>query len=467
MENKIFVGIDVSKGYADFCILNSNKQQVEDNFQLDDQKEGHEKLKEKLLDLATSNSVVIVGLENTGGYERNWFNTVKQFSIKHSLIKVYKLNPKAIKHQIQSLMKRVVDDSISAYGIALYVINHYQVHEEDWIKTNDKTTKLTSEQLLHSMIMGLIKQRTAKLNQLEKLIYSAFPELLKFTKNSFPVWVLRLLEKYPTSHRIKMAKINGLTTIKSITSTKAEKLKTLANNSVACLQDELIEAIIGQQSKDILYLNDEIDKLKELLVKTYSETPEVKIINSIKGIGDWTAVSFLIELGDYQRFNSTDQLASFFGVNPSFKQSGDGKYKVRMSKQGCARMRAVLYLIAHNLVIHNTYFRALYAKYRAKGKKHSVVMGILMHKVLRVLWGMLKSGKEFSEDIDIKNQDNNKEINDKPIELINSKSRRYQVLNLDAPVSRTNYKKRKATLEPQSSTMDENNEIMENSQVQT
>lgn len=463
----IFIGVDVSKGYADFCILNSDKQRTEDNFQLDDQKEGHEKFKEKLVDLSASKTQVFVGLENTGGYERNWMNAVKQLSKKHPEIKIYKFNPKAVKHQIESLMKRVVDDSISAYGIALYMINHHQVLEKNWSKSLNKSDENTSEQLLHMMIMGLIKQRTAKLNQLEKLIYGVFPELLQYTKNSFPIWLLKLLEKYPSKHKIQTAKVCGMTKIKGVTNVKAEELKTKAKKSVGSLSGEVVETIVNQYCKDILYLNDEINKLKSILVKTYSETSDLKLINSIKGIGDWTAVSFLIELGDYERFESTDQLAAFFGVNPSFKQSGDGKYKVKMSKLGNSRMRAVLYNIAHNLVMHNPYFKDIYAKHKAKGKTHKAVMGILMHKVLRILWGMLKTQTEFNKDVDIQNQERNQTNNEKEIELINSKSRRYQDVSLDAPVSRRNFNKRKATLQPQSSTADESYEVKESSPVQT
>ena len=36
-----YLGIDVSKGYADFIILNSQKQVVVENFQLDDTFDGH------------------------------------------------------------------------------------------------------------------------------------------------------------------------------------------------------------------------------------------------------------------------------------------------------------------------------------------------------------------------------------------------------------------------------------------
>mgnify|MGYP007123718144 CR=1 FL=1 len=36
-----YLGIDVSKGYADFVILDSHKHPVGDSFQLDDTFEGH------------------------------------------------------------------------------------------------------------------------------------------------------------------------------------------------------------------------------------------------------------------------------------------------------------------------------------------------------------------------------------------------------------------------------------------
>ena len=44
MEKRYYLGIDVSKGYADFTILNKEKTIVEENFQLDDTFEGHQQL---------------------------------------------------------------------------------------------------------------------------------------------------------------------------------------------------------------------------------------------------------------------------------------------------------------------------------------------------------------------------------------------------------------------------------------
>ena len=41
-----YLGIDVSKGYADFVILNDKKRPIEENFQLDDTSLGHSYLHE-------------------------------------------------------------------------------------------------------------------------------------------------------------------------------------------------------------------------------------------------------------------------------------------------------------------------------------------------------------------------------------------------------------------------------------
>jgi len=44
MEEEYYLGIDVSKGYADFVILDSKKQEMDKSYQLDDTFEGHSRL---------------------------------------------------------------------------------------------------------------------------------------------------------------------------------------------------------------------------------------------------------------------------------------------------------------------------------------------------------------------------------------------------------------------------------------
>ena len=72
-----FFGGDVSKGYSDFTVLDHNKVIVEPNFRLDDTYTGHENLKAFIERFHSSHpdSFLHVGLESTGGYESNWYNT--------------------------------------------------------------------------------------------------------------------------------------------------------------------------------------------------------------------------------------------------------------------------------------------------------------------------------------------------------------------------------------------------------
>jgi len=69
MKSKAYLGIDVSKGYADFLLLDEDKQVLEQPFQLDDNKPGREKLGE-LINQWFDNGLkeLFCGVESTGGY---------------------------------------------------------------------------------------------------------------------------------------------------------------------------------------------------------------------------------------------------------------------------------------------------------------------------------------------------------------------------------------------------------------
>ena len=420
--------------------------------------------------MSTQGYQVICGAENTGGYENNWVSGIKKLSRKDKNIEVYRLNPKAVKHQIHSLLRSTINDRVSAEGIAMYMNNNYNTFKQNWEMSMAQSEELSADKMLHGMIQSLIKQKTMKMNQLEKAIYQTFPEMLTYIKDKAPQWVYKLLEKYPSSEAVKRAKIKGLTAIRYINEQRAIELKEKARQSIAAFSGDVIELIVSQQCKDINAIKLEINILKKTLIDSYKSNPktneDLELLTSVAGIAEWSAVSFLIELGDYNRFESTSQLAAFFGVNPSHKQSGDGIYKVKMSKQGAARMRANLYIIAGNLVLYTEYFSSLYTKHKAKGKKHRVVMGILMHKALRVLWGMLKTRTKFDADVDRENQARNTSDTEIPLAAISIKARRHQELSTDAPISRSNAKKRKAILEPQASIADENTRSSEHSPMQ-
>lgn len=150
----------------------------------------------------------------------------------------------------------------------------------------------------------------------------------------------------------------------------------------------------------IEFLQKQVDALKKSIQQHLQQHPKLKAevdqLDSIVGIGWLSAVCIRSEIGQLERFSSARQLAAFSGLTPQEHQSGTSILgKVRLSKIGNAHLR------------HHLYFPALVASRRSpeiaqwratlltKGKTKMQVIGAIMHKLLRICFGVLKSGKPF------------------------------------------------------------------------
>ena len=79
MEKKGFLGIDISKGHADFLLLDICGNVMEEGFQLPDNKQGKQKLKELIVSWKRQGlEELYCGVESTGGYENNWYSYLKE-----------------------------------------------------------------------------------------------------------------------------------------------------------------------------------------------------------------------------------------------------------------------------------------------------------------------------------------------------------------------------------------------------
>ncbi|MEI7962191.1 MAG: transposase, partial [archaeon] len=169
------LGIDVSKGYADFVLLDSNKKQLEEVFQLDDTRSGHDCLKKQLQEMIKVHllSKICCAVESTGGFENNWYASLMQWS-KTMPLKVTRLNPSGVKQNIHAGLNRNVTDALSARYIAEYIIAHPQA-----VTYDKQNVEYASFRSLHKHINLQKKQQTQLVNQLKAVLYSAFPELMR------------------------------------------------------------------------------------------------------------------------------------------------------------------------------------------------------------------------------------------------------------------------------------------------
>jgi hypothetical protein len=302
----------------------------------------------------------------------------------------------------------------------------------------------SSAQKQWKLIKTLNKQRSQFLTQLESHVYTANPELLQYCKNGVPAWILKLLKGYPTAKKLSRARPNSISKIPYITEEKAKKLINAAKNSIASASDIHTENTITTIVSQILHLTGVINEQNKIFVDNFS-TPESELLDGIPSVGIESAIGMMIEIQNIERFSSVKKLAAYFGLHPVFKESGDKGSGYRMSKKGRKEPRRILYMITLNAIQNNPVIMEIYKERTSKGMNNMAAIGLCMHKMLRIMYGMLKNMTEFNAEIDRQNREDN-ESKQKDLEPKN-KTRRYQEYDPKAPTSRRQHKKRKEQIQ--------------------
>ena len=433
--DRIYVGVDVSKGYADFALVDTRGNNLVDPFQLDDTKSSHDFLVERFKtwrkDYSCQDLFVVV--ESTGGYEDNWLRLSRRAELV-SWVRGFRINPKVIHHSYRVQKRNSITDRVSAQTIALYAVKHPEHFAEPMAFQEDETYKATRSLIKH--LVSLEKACTAQINALDKLLYVYLPSLVPHRPETWSNYFLEIIARYTSRAAIQRAAAQGFKAVKRTPKTKAQAIyDSLKAGHDPIDTPEFIVVTMRSKARQIQQLKAEIKQLEALLLE---QNPcldsQVDLLCSIKGFGKRSAVILLSFIEDFNRFDQAAKMAAFFGVVPRLKQSGDGSIKPRMSKQGNAMVRRELYLIAFRCLKHQPYLRAIYDKHRLKGHSHDAALGILMHKIVRMLYGMLKHNKAYSVETDVINQTASKAKQQPKNAPKNAQE--VEPAKLDAPISR-------------------------------
>lgn len=145
----------------------------------------------------------------------------------------------------------------------------------------------------------------------------------------------------------------------------------------------------AQQTSVKKRLQQHIERHQELADKQ-------QLLTSITGIGEQSAALILAEIGEVKRFSSARALAAFAGLTPGERQSGSSiKGKTRLCKIGNARLRKAFYFPALTAIRYCPQIQLFRERLMAAGKNKMQVVGAVMHKLIRVVYGVLQSEKPF------------------------------------------------------------------------
>jgi transposase len=123
---------------------------------------------------------------------------------------------------------------------------------------------------------------------------------------------------------------------------------------------------------------------------------DAQLIISIPGLGRTTAAKILAYMGNVRRFKNGKALAAFIGVTPQLKLSGSSvQGRSSISRSGHAGMRQSLYMPAMVARKHNPLVSAFGVRLKAAGLAPKAVITACMHKLVLMIYGIVKSGIPF------------------------------------------------------------------------
>ena len=386
----IYVGIDIAKNTHWASAMNSDGEILLEPFSFQNNNEGFQKFISKLSSF--DKQKMLIGLESTAHYGENIISYLFNLDYKIGII-----NPIQTSNLRKSNIRKTKNDKVDTF----IIIKSLTLNNYNLVTTRDiNNIKLKG---LSRSRHNLIVMRSRSKIQLASFIDQLFPELNKFFKGNLHLNVsYQLLKEYSSPKDISSLHLTKLSNILHDNShgrynkQDAIRLRELAKNSVG-IDNPTLSLQIKQAILQIELYTQQIEEIEKLSKQILDEM-ESKLL-TIPGMSYNQATAIHGFIGDIHRFNKSCQLLAYAGLDPSVYQSGNFEARsTRMSKRGNSLLRYNLVYAAHNLVLHNRTFKEYYDLKRSQGKTHYCALGHCAHKLVRIIFKMLKSNVKFNLD---------------------------------------------------------------------
>lgn len=143
-----------------------------------------------------------------------------------------------------------------------------------------------------------------------------------------------------------------------------------------------------------------IADVKAQIRQTIDDDPDLRqrgeLLQSIPGLGERTIPQLLAYIGRPERFKNVKALIAYASLSPMIRQSGASLNKHRGTHpQGHRQLKHALYFPAMVAGQHNPAIAAFWQRLKAQNKPGMVIVVACMHKLLAIVYGVLKSRTPF------------------------------------------------------------------------
>ena len=401
------VAIDAAKFVNMAMICTIYGDILQEPFEFDGSTTGHQLMK-KHIDAtceAYSLSQVIIGIETTAHY---YEDLVRQCMQEGYIVRV--LNAATTARERETVLNYTKTDRVDLMAIVQSLL-----HGRGGTSV-ESLLELESLKTLTRARRALVNTQTRTINHLRMYMDHIFREFqgknLKVDGENRVIKILDqfdsktslfLMRNYPHPSDILLLGRSGLRKISIENNLKLrdqsiERLLEYAGGSISkpksMLESELILLQLKLDEYELIHR--QIKGLEGIIEEKLLET-EGGILLSIPGIGPCTAAELTAEIGNVHDFSHAGQLIKMAGTNPIVRQSGGKRANhYRISKQGRASFRNVVYQVGKNVSYQNPDMKIRYMAMKDKGKKPGETYIALGNRILRIAFAMIKDQQLYN-----------------------------------------------------------------------
>lgn len=409
----IYCSFDIGRYHHQMLLMDDTRKPLAPSMKFEESHEGHARAI-ALLRQKAGQQPIIVAFEATGVY---YLNLVSSLAATGLACTFYRLNPYAVKHYAKSSLLRQSDDKISAKVIASMILE-----QKNQLRPYDPDPQSDLGSLVSEMI-ELRRLLASETNRLHREVYLANTEVETVYESLLSGPVLAVLERYPTAKDLARARKETLAQVRNgkkgahrVGEENAVLLIDKAKRSIASgatpqrgeRMRRLIRRIrelehqIGDVEREIVKRIPEVVWPESGLPLASPKTPEEKkaqdisLLDSVPGVGLFGAVATVTLAGDISRFDTPEQLGAYCGTCPQYNRSGTrDQTSGSMSKRGNKRLRWLLFMLTLAALTKNPVVQEYYQRHLNRGKPKMKALAAAMTKMLRLMFGVIKTRKPF------------------------------------------------------------------------
>jgi len=160
-----------------------------------------------------------------------------------------------------------------------------------------------------------------------------------------------------------------------------------------CLPD-VTKQTIDQCLKIIALLDEQVLEISKRIWERVKDNSTVELLQTIPGVGKLRSAIIYAEVGDVTRFHSAKALASYTGLTPIVRSSGDSIWTGGITHLGSRPLRHVLVEAAINAVRKSPELNRMFCRihYRSNVQKARVAVA---RKLAVIIYAMLNHNEPF------------------------------------------------------------------------